>query len=412
MIKNIDELIFKAIFENQFAEISSLIRDEALKNNIVPSSLYEIYSRIASGELSGFTVPAFNLRTLTYDFARAIFRSAKKAGTGLFIFELARQEKEYTNQSFDEYVTCILSAALKEGFFHPVFIQADHVQLSRERFFESQEQELNAVKDLIKEAISAGVVNIDIDASTLVEIEQNTEKEQQRNNFKITAELIKFIKEIQPKNLVINIGGEIGEIGKKNSTPEDLCAFMDGLKEELGKVFPGITKLSIQTGTTHGGVVLPDGKLAELKIDFETIKKLSCIARENYKLAGVVQHGASTLPYELFSKFPENDCIEIHLATGIQNIFFEAEELPGEFKKKLYSFIQQKHAGERNKFATDEQFIYKTRKFALGRFKEEVWRLPQDIKDAISNRIEQWAFKIFNLLRVNNTLKMIKSLNV
>lgn len=407
-MKNVDKLILEGIFEGRFSEVSTTIREEAMKNNIIPASLFEVYRKIASGESGGFTVPAFNLRTLTYDFARAIFRSAKKAKAGLFIFELARQEKEYTNQDFNEYVTCILSAALREEFFYPVFIQADHVQLSRKKFFESKDEELSSVKNLIREAITAGVYNIDIDASTLVEADKNSEIEQQRNNFKITAELIKFIREIEPQFLTVNIGGEIGEIGKRNSTKEDLCAYMDGLKGEIEKDMPSITKISIQTGTTHGGVVLPDGRIAEVEVDFETIKELSQISREKYGLAGVVQHGASTLPLELFHRFPENNCIEIHLATGIQNMFFDSGVLPEELLRKMEDFLITNYSEEIKKYSTHEQFIYKTRKYALGRFKREIWTLPQEHRDKLAGIVEEWALKIFNLLKVNETIFLLK----
>ncbi len=405
---NIDNLIYNALFSREKTKFKDILKKEAKSKGIIPASIYPVYQKIANGELSGFTVPAFNIRTLTYDFARAIFRSAKRASAGLFIFELARQEREYTAQSFDEYVTCIISAALKEGFFNPVFIQADHLQLSREGFLNSPEAELRAIKNLIRDAISAGVYNIDIDASTLVDLKKSSEKEQQRNNFKITAQLIKFIRKIQPKNITINIGGEIGEIGGRNSTPADLCAFMDGLKEELKGEDAGISKISIQTGTTHGGVLLPDGRIADVEIDFDTIRKLSEIGRKNYGLAGVVQHGASTMQIDLFSKFPEIGCIEIHLATGIQNMFFESEVLPAEFREELYSFIKQEYPEARDKFATEEQFIYRMRKFALGKFKRRIWNLPQEVKNRISDGIERWAFEIFTLLKVNDTLKFGK----
>ncbi len=404
---NIDTLIHKSIFSREKLRFRKILRNEARSKGIIPSSLFHIYKKIARGEIGGFTVPAFNLRTLTYDLARAIFRSAKRCNAGLFIFELARQEKEYTSQSFDEYVISVLSAALKEEFFAPVFIQADHVQISRNNFRNSSLSEISEVKKLIKEAIRAGVYNIDIDASTLVDIKKKSEREKQRNNFKITAQLIKFIREIQPENMMINLGGEIGEIGKRNSTPEDLRAFMEGLNEELEVDCQGISKISIQTGTTHGGVVLPDGKIADVSVDFETIKELSEISRNEYGLAGVVQHGASTLPIAIFNKFPDSGCVEIHLATGIQNIFFD--EIPEEFKKNIYDFILQKYETEKKKYSTKDQFIYKTRKFALGEFRKKIWLLPEDVRNNVAEKIERWAFKILNLLKVNDTLKLINT---
>jgi len=125
----------------------------------------------------------------------------------------------------------------------------------------------------------------------------------------------------------VSVGGEIGEVGGKNSTPEELQAYMDGYKKEIGSL-KGISKISIQTGTSHGGVVLPDGTIAKVSIDFDTLTKLSEIGRKNYGMAGAVQHGASTLPSEAFHRFPEVGCAEIHLATQFQNMAYDYMPIP------------------------------------------------------------------------------------
>ena len=57
--------------------------------------------------------------------------------------------------------------------------------------------------------------------------------------------------------MTISVGGEIGEVGKKNSTVEDLRAYLDGYRRELDARRPGaigVSKVSVQTGTSHGGV--------------------------------------------------------------------------------------------------------------------------------------------------------------
>ena len=69
----------------------------AYKRGIYPSSIYQFYQARGRGEMSGFTVPAINLRSLTYDLARAIFRVAKRNNTGSFIFEIAKSEMGYTS---------------------------------------------------------------------------------------------------------------------------------------------------------------------------------------------------------------------------------------------------------------------------------------------------------------------------
>jgi fructose/tagatose bisphosphate aldolase len=246
------------------------------------------------GEFSGFTVPAINLRGMTYDLARAIFRVAKRNNAQAFIFEIAKSEMGYTAQSPIEYASAVLAAAVKEGYSGPVFIQGDHFQVNAKKFQENPDKESNGLKALISEAIEAGFYNIDIDSSTLVDLSKTDIKKQQFNNYEVCAKLTQFIRQIQPRGIEISVGGEIGEVGTKNSTPEDLRAFMEGFKERLRKGRTGISKISVQTGTSHGGVVLPDGTVAQVKLDFDTLRILSEIARKEYGLAGAVQHGAST----------------------------------------------------------------------------------------------------------------------
>ena len=127
--------------------------------------------------------------------------------------------------------------------------------------------------------------------------------------------------------MTISIGGEIGEVGQKNSTPEDLDAFMEATTPSAGSRH-GISKISIQTGTSHGGVVLPDGTLAKVAIDFDVLRVLGEKARQEYGMGGAVQHGASTLPESAFHKFVEAGTCEVHLATAFQTLVIEHEAAP------------------------------------------------------------------------------------
>ena len=91
----------------------------------------------------------------------------------------------------------------------------------------------------------------------------------------------------------------------------------------LPKDAGGLSKISVQSGTTHGGVVLADGTIADVKIDLDTLERLSKVARDEYGLAGAVQHGASTLPDTAFHNFPKRETAEIHLATNFQNMLYD-----------------------------------------------------------------------------------------
>jgi fructose/tagatose bisphosphate aldolase len=358
-------------------------------------------------EYPGFTVPAINIRGLTYDVARAIFRKAIEMNVGAFIFEIARSEIGYTKQRPLEYAAVVLGAAVREGFEGPVFIQGDHFQLVRKNYLSDPDAETKYIRGLIQESIEAEFYNIDIDASTLVDLDKPTVKEQQRPNFDRTTELAEHVRSLQPSGIDVSVGGEIGEIGGKNSTPEELMAFLDGFKETF-KGTKGLSKLSVQTGTAHGGVVLADGSLAKVKIDFETLRVLSDLARKKYGLSGCVQHGASTLPEEAFHMFPETETSEIHLATGFQNMIYDSKYLPAVFRQEVYNFIETEYAKERKEGQTEEQFIYSTRKKGFGPLKKKWWDLPYEVKNPIMKELESRFALLFTKLKVINTSEIVK----
>ncbi len=404
-----DNLIYDAVFEpdddkKKFMLI--LVKEIAKACGAVPASIQGLYEEMGKN-YPGFTVPAINIRGLTYDTARAIFRKAIQMNVGALIFEIARSEIGYTKQRPLEYSTVILSAAVREGFESPVFIQGDHFQLVRKNYLTGPDLETNYVKGLIAEAIEAEFYNIDIDTSTIVDIERATIKEQQSPNFERSAELSEHVRQLQPEGVVISIGGEIGEIGGKNSTPDELRAYLDGFNETF-KGAKGLSKLSVQTGTSHGGVVLPDGSLAKVKIDFDTLKALSDLARREYGLSGCVQHGASTLPDEAFNMFPETGTSEVHLATGFQNIMYDSKHLHEEFRKEVYDFIKKEYAKEWKEGQTEEQFIYSTRKKGFGPIKKKWWDLPANVKEPIMKELESKFGLLFEKLRVSNTMDIVK----
>jgi len=409
----IDDLIRLAVFASDPADRArarKVIWALAETSGIFPCSIQELYEAMGKGKYGGFTVPAMNLRGLTYDVARAVFRAALKAKVGAFIFEIARSEIGYTSQRPGEYAAAILAAGIKEGFVGPLFIQGDHYQVSAKRYQSEKDAELEAIRDLIQESIAAGFFNIDIDSSTLVDLSQPNLEEQQRLNYELVANFTAYIRKLQPFGIEVSVGGEIGEVGKKNSTVEELRAFMEGLRKELVKRdggLKGISKISIQTGTTHGGVPLPDGKVAEVKLDFDTLERLSRVAREEFGLSGAVQHGASTLPSEVFHLFPQRGAAEIHLATEFQNMIYEDPAFPADLRLEIYEHLKQDPSSERKEGETEEQFIYKNRKRGFGPFKEKFWSLPEEVRSQISSRLEgKFAF-LFEKLNVINTRKMV-----
>jgi len=282
-----------------------------------------------------------------------------------------------------------------------VYIQADHTQFSAEKYKQDPLGQLEIIKQFIKKAVEAGFYNIDIDASTLVDLEKSSLIDQQQENAKMTAVLLDYIREIEPKGITVSIGGEIGHIGGKNSTVEEYKAFMELVKSQQ-KSSVGLSKVSVQTGTSHGGIVLPDGTIKQAVVDFSVIESIGKVAKEVYGMGGVVQHGASTLPTTLFHRFPEVETLEIHLATGFQNIIFQ--HMPTELKKEIYAWLDVNCADERKEGQTDEQFYYKTRKKANGPFKEKIWKMEPSHKQTVMSALEEEVKLILHELKVENTV--------
>lgn len=409
----IDDMVYSAALspsKDVRESVYWLIRRAAASLGIFSSSIHDLYKAMGRNRVSGFTVPAINLRGLTYESAQAVFRAAARKKVGPFIFEIARSEIGYTEQRPAEYAAVVQGAAMKTSYRGVLFLQGDHFQISAKKFSLEPSKEVDAVKSLIREAVEAGFYNIDIDSSTVVDLGKTTIREQQKNNFTIAADLTALVRSLEPKGITISVGGEIGEVGGKNSTVEDLRGFMDHYLEELGKRrkgLEGISKISIQTGTSHGGVVLPDGTIAKVKIDFDTLEKISRAAREEYGLAGAVQHGASTLPDDAFDKFPKTRTAEIHLATGFQNIIYESLRFPAVLREKIYDYLRTILAEERGPKDTEEQFIYKTRKKAFGPFKEEMWNLPPDILHEIGRELEEKFSFLFEKLNIPDTKNLV-----
>jgi fructose/tagatose bisphosphate aldolase len=223
----------------------------------------------------------------------------------------------------------------------------------------------------------------------------------------VAVKLTEYIRSIEPKGITVALGGEIGEIGGKNSNEEEMRAYLDGYLGLLGADKVGVSKMAVQTGTTHGGIPLPDGSIAKVKLDFDTLEKLSKISRENYGIAGCVQHGASTLPAELFDKFPKTGAAEIHLATEFQNMIFDHPKFPAELKDRIYESLAITAAAERKAGESDTQFYYKTRKKAWGPFKKETWSLSKAVKSEIMAGLEKKFIFLFEKLNVTNTVETV-----
>jgi fructose/tagatose bisphosphate aldolase len=410
----VDRLVHTSVFGRD-AELRGtarwILRSIAASAGIRPASIHDLYMAMGRGDAGGFTVPAINVRAMSYETARAVIRSARKLNAGALIFEIARSEIGYTEQRPHEYAAVVIGAALREGFTGPLFIQGDHVQTNAKKYNSPErDKELDGIRALIEEEIAAGFYNIDIDTSTLVDLSKATLPEQQEVNVNLAAEFTEYIRKNEPQGVAVSVGGEIGEVGGKNSDVHELHAYMDGYNVALKKrgQYVGLSKISVQTGTAHGGFVNADGTVrTDVKIDLHTLEELSRVARKEYGLGGAVQHGASTLPPDAFDAFPRAGACEIHLATDFQNMIYDHPQLPADLKAEMYAWLRENATEERKPKDTEEQFIYKARKKAIGPFKQRMWSLSEAQRRALGQSLEERFTFLMQQLKINDTASVV-----
>src|SRR5262245_58406378 len=166
-----------------------VIRALAASVGVRPASIHDLYMAMGRGETGGFTVPAINVRVMAYDTGRAVMRAARRLDAGAFILEIARSEIGYTEQRPHEYAAVMVAAAIREGFRGPIFLQGDHVQTNAKKYNSpDRDKELDILRALIREEMAAGFFNIDIDTSTLVDLDKATLDEQQAVNCDLAAD--------------------------------------------------------------------------------------------------------------------------------------------------------------------------------------------------------------------------------
>ena len=111
-----------------------LIHEAARELGARSASIQELYVARSRGEVSGFTVPAINIRAQTFDMARTVFETAAAVDAGAVILELARSEQTYTFQRPIDYATSCLAGAIAAGWVGPVFLQGDHYQFNAKKY--------------------------------------------------------------------------------------------------------------------------------------------------------------------------------------------------------------------------------------------------------------------------------------
>jgi hypothetical protein len=395
----IDRLVYNAIFHEseEFRYfLQWLIREVAAKLVVYPTSIQGLHEAAVLGVAPVFTAPALSLHALSYDVARACFRAARETGAGAFIFGYTDEVAGYGFQPPAEYATCILAAAIREGYQRAVFLQSDNIRIGRASYQVSRDDEIDRLKERIEEAITAGFFNIDLDTSSLADFSHPSFPEQHQQSGRECAELVAFIREIEPEELSVDIGAEIKAMGDGNLTADQFRAFMESFYVQLN--LPGgkkdLSKIVVLVG--------------EADVDLNLVRDLGEIARREYGLSLAVRSGITPIPETLFPQFPGNNVSELHLVAPFEDLIFDHEAFPVELKKDIYRWIDSEWPGERQAGVSGEAFYRATRKRALLPFKRALWDLPQELRDQMMADVQAKVVSYFDMLRVSNTTGLVR----
>src|SRR5215212_1684258 len=99
--EGIRDLAWTAAFSEDAATVAAaqwIVWQAAQATGARSASIHELYMARSRGEVSGFTVPAINIRAQTFDMARTVYETAAASDVGAVILELARSEQTYTFQ--------------------------------------------------------------------------------------------------------------------------------------------------------------------------------------------------------------------------------------------------------------------------------------------------------------------------
>jgi hypothetical protein len=138
---------------------------------------------------------------------------------------------------------------------------------------------------------------------------------------------------------------------------------------------------------------------------------LSAIARCEFGLTGLVQHGASTLQIDELAQLKAQGIIEVHLATGIQNIIFDHPDFPEKLRDRIQAELVQLVMGpEGPNTASDDrltpaQQFYNARWATWDPFKSELWNLPETTWTKICIDLDKWLGQVFKALGVTGQWK-------
>jgi fructose-bisphosphate aldolase, class II len=89
---------------------------------------------------------------------------------------------------------------------------------------------------------------------------------------------------------------------------------------------------------------------------------------------------------------------------------YEHPSFPADLKREMYAWIREHAADERKPTDSEEQFIYKSRKKAIGPFKQRMWSVADPGRAAIGQALEERFTFLMKQLKIDDTADVVSRL--
>src|SRR6202008_1299681 len=86
---------------------------------------------------------------------------------------------------------------------------------------------------------------------------------------------------------------------------------------------------------------------------------------------------------------------------------YEHPQFPADLKAEMYAWLRENATEERKPKDTEEQFIYKARKKAIGPFKRRIWSIDAPSRQAIGASLEERFTFLMRQLKIDNTATVV-----
>lgn len=386
----IDALLENALFNPELAVRSlahQLIKAIANDLGIFPTSLQALYEARRRTEYLGKTVPRLAAHGLTYDMARAAFRTMKRSSTAICLFELPVETLPIAESHLQDFCSSVLAAAIKEGFYGPLFLQLGDIRYQADAFINNPQQYHQQLHQLLQLGMANGFLNFAVDTTALP-----------HEGFAEMASFSNTLNEWQQGDRLLAHGAALGDLPSGEAALNSLCANLDTyfehLKKEGNKAHP-LCKLGVKI----------KGDLANSRV---AVEKLRDLIVSKYAFAGLTIDHLLHLSERNLRDLATWQALEVNVSELLYDRLFDSHHFPKEIIVEMRHFLTDACRHEWHVSESEEEFVHRLRHRTFAPFKKMFWEIPAATREKIGLELERTFASLFQWLGVTETVTLVR----